>query len=205
MAGVQETTYVKALAPTFKSQAYVGQDNDPEPALAAELPQRTGTVVDHQTACAENWRKATDAYLAEMDPPHTVAIDGTAGGKLYDALVTAFAEWYNSGTWTCDPLRQAFVAMSKEIADNGEELHTDLLGPDLLDTEWEWVSNTAPSSAGPDLCDLEKFVDSDTPFTTGAERIVAKVHEWFIKGQSTYQLIDPPNTVIVYDWEGNEV
>lgn len=195
---VSQSTLASALAPTFKSQDYTA-DNDPEPGLAAELPQRTGTVLEHQTACAANWKKAIDAYLAEMDPPHIVATTGGAGTTLEAALLSAFITWYENEVWDCGPLQQAFVTMGAKIVSDGQELHSDLSVAD-----WEWTVNTAPVGV-PDLCTISSIDEnSSTPFTSGAAIIAEKIHTWFITGKSTYTKITEPalGSTITYTWEG---
>lgn len=197
-----QATLTKALAPTFKSPDFTSE-NDPEPGLAAELPSRDDSVSveQHQSLCADNWESAINTWLAEMDPPHIVAIGGDAGDALRTALLSAFKTWYANGVWDCDPLNAAFVSMADKVFKEGKELHTD-----LEEGDWEWTLNIAPPGT-PELCKLPSIDEnSSTPYTTAADEIAAKIHKWFIKGKTTYTKIKAPElgSTITYDWGGSE-
>lgn len=188
-----------ALAPTFKSQ-YYSAENDPEPGLEAKLPNSTNSVSEHQSACAANWKAAIDTYLAEMDPPHIPALDGTAGTKLQTELLSAFQTWFASDSHDCSLLKAAFVAMANEVFTGGMELHTG-----LTEDDWEWTLNVAPAGT-PDLCELPSISEnSSTPFTDGASIIAEKIHKWFITGTTTYTKTTNPamGSTITYDWGGS--
>ena len=201
MAGVTQPTLTGALAPTFKSPDFTAE-NDPEPGLAAQLPSRDDSVSveQHQSLCADNWKSAIDTYLADMDPPHIPAVGGDAGTVLRDELLAAFQQWYADGDWTCDPLKAAFVAMGNKVFTDGMELHSS-----LSEVDWEWTLNVAPVGT-PDLCPLPSIDEnSSTPYTSAADIIAGKIHEWYITGKTTYTKITEPalGSTITFTWDGN--